>query len=181
MWTLNAAGGELLIRTGVSGRAARLGHRLIIAVGQWHATVNWSDSEPVTAELTVDVQSFQVLRGEGGIKSLSGPEKAVARSNALRSLNVGRFPRIRYAAEVIDKTSDGYRLTGALHIHGASRKHVIDLCTDDLGEAWRLSTRSTVRQSDFGVKPYSLFLGSIRIADEVTVSFTASRDKLASE
>ena len=29
---------------------------------------------------------------------------------------------------------------------------------------------STVRQSDYGIKPYSLLMGSVQVADEVTVS-----------
>ncbi len=74
-----------------------MGHRLTIAMTRWQATVNWEGGEPVTAELVVDTDSFEVLRGEGGVKGLSGPEKAVVRSNALKSLNASRFPEIRFS------------------------------------------------------------------------------------
>jgi polyisoprenoid-binding protein YceI len=180
MWTLDASDGELLVRTGVTGRAARMGHRLTIAMTRWQATVRWAGAEPVTAELTVDTDSFEVLRGEGGVKGLSGPEKALVKSNALRLLNASRYPEIRFiadAGEKIVKTDDGYRLSGTLQIRGKSREHVIDLSTDDLGNSWRMSAESTVRQSDYGVKPYSMLMGSMQVADDVTVSFTAVRVK----
>lgn len=173
VWTLDASDGELLIRTGVTGRAARMGHRLTIAMKSWQATVGWAGAEPVSAQLAVEVDSFEVLRGEGGVKGLSGPEKALVKSNALKSLNAGRYPEIRFTADTIDKTDEGYRLTGKLHIRGKSRKHVIDLRTEDLSGAWQMSAESSVRQTEYGVKPYSLLMGSVRVADEVSVSFTA--------
>ncbi|EPQ76561.1 MULTISPECIES: YceI family protein [Mycobacterium ulcerans group] len=177
VWTLDASDGELLIGTGVAGRAAKMGHRLTIAMTRWQATVNWVADEPSAAELIVEVDSLEVLRGEGGVKGLSGPEKVLVRSNALKSLRADRFPRIEFSADAIEKTADGYRLSGALHIHGTSHQHVIDLHTDDLGDSWRMSTETAVRQSDYGVKPYSLLMGSLQVADEVTISFSAVRAK----
>jgi polyisoprenoid-binding protein YceI len=177
VWTLDASDGELQVRTGVTGRAARMGHRLTIAMTRWQATVSWDGAEPDTAELVVDANSLEVLRGEGGVKGLSGPEKALVKSNALRSLSAGGFPEIHFTADVIDKADDGYRLSGTLQIRGKSREHVIDLRTDDRGDSWRMSAESTVRQSDYGIKPYSLLMGSVQVADDVTVSFTAVHGK----
>lgn len=176
-WTMDASDGELLLRTGVAGRAARMGHRLTIAMTRWQATVSWAGAEPVSAELTVDVDSFEVLRGEGGVKGLSGPEKVLVKSNAMKSLDSGRHPEIRFAADNITKTGDGYRLSGKLYIKGKSRDHVIDLRTEDLGDSWRMSAESSVRQSDYGVKPYSLLMGSMQVTDDVSVSFTAVHAK----
>jgi polyisoprenoid-binding protein YceI len=176
-WTLNASDGELHVHTGVTGRAAKIGHRLTIEMQYWQATVQWAEGEPARAALTVDVDSLEVLHGEGGIKALSGPEKTLVQSNALKSLDSARFPEISFDADTIEKRPDGYRLTGTLRIHGKAREQVIDLRTADLGDAWRLSTEAAVRQSDFGVKPYSLLMGSLKVADEVTVSFSAQRAK----
>ncbi len=177
VWKLDASDGELLVHTGVTGRAAKMGHRLTIAMDSWLATVRWSAGEPAEAELTVEVDSLQVLRGEGGVKALSGPEKTLARSNALKALDADRFPQIRFQASDIDKTDDGYRLTGTLEIHGVAVERGIDLHVDDLGDTWRLSCVADVRQSEFGIKPYSMLMGSMKVVDTVTVSFTAERSK----
>jgi polyisoprenoid-binding protein YceI len=177
VWTFDAADGELTLHTGVAGRAARMGHRLTIAMTRWQASVNWVAGRPDTATLLVQVDSLEVLRGEGGVKGLSGPEKALVRSNALKSLSANRFPEIRFDAGLIDKTDDGYRLSGTLQIRGKEREHVVDLSTEELPGSWRLSLQSAVRQTDFGVKPYSLLMGSLQVADEVVVSFATTRRK----
>jgi polyisoprenoid-binding protein YceI len=154
-----------------------MGHRLTIAMKRWQAAVHWDNAEPVAVELSIEVDSFEVLRGEGGVKALSGPERALVRSNALKSLGANRYPQIRFEADRINLTEDGYRLNGTLQIRARSRQHVIELRTEDLGDSWRISTESTVRQSDYGIKPYSMLLGSMQVADEVTVVFTALHRK----
>ncbi|MEZ0352585.1 YceI family protein [Mycobacterium sp. pR1184] len=177
LWTLDAADGELQLRTGVKGRAARMGHRLTIAMTRWQATVRWVGSDPVAAELAVEADSFEVVGSQGGVKGLSGPEKALVRSNALSSLGADRFPEIRFFADVIEQSQTGYLLTGTLEIRGKQREHVIDLHIEDLDTCWRMSAESTVRQSDYGIKPYSLLMGSAQVADDVTLTFTAVHAK----
>ncbi len=176
-WSLDGSDGDLLIRTGVAGPAAAMGHRLTLAMRQWRATTRWDADEPVGAELIVEVGSLEVVRGEGGVTPLSGPEKILVRSNALRSLDAKRYPRIMFEANAIDKTDEGYRLTGTLTIQATSREQVVDVRTDDQGTNWWLSSETTVRQSDFGIKPYSQLLGALKVADDVVVSFTAKRAK----
>ncbi|MGE2718496.1 YceI family protein [Mycolicibacterium celeriflavum] len=175
-WNLDQSDGELTIRTGVEGRAAKMGHRLTIAMNSWHATVAWSDGEPSEVSLSVEVESLEVLSGEGGVTPLTAPEKALARSNALKVLNAKRFPRIEFETSDIAKSSDGYRLTGTLQINGKARDQVVDLNVQDVDGVWRMSSQTEVRHSDFGLKPYSMLMGSMKVADAVTVALTAKRN-----
>jgi polyisoprenoid-binding protein YceI len=175
-WTLNASDGELLVRTGVTGRAAKMGHRLTLLMNSWEATVRWADGQPVAAHLTVDVDGLAVSHGEGGLMALSAPEKSLARSHALKSLDAARFPRISFEADDIAQTDDGYRLGGTLEIRGTSRTCVVELRVEDLEGAWRMSGEADVRQTEFGVKPYSMLMGAMKVADVVTVAFTAVRN-----
>ena len=177
LWNLDESDGELLVRTGVAGPAAKMGHRLTIAMQAWTAQVRWDGERPVEVELTVEVDSLQVVNGEGGVTPLSPPEKMIARSNALKSLEQRRHPKIRFHADDIDATDDGYRLSGTLEIHGTKRERVVELRVEDLGDAWRMSCEAEVRQSDFGVKPYSLAMGTLKVADVVTVEFVAQQDQ----
>lgn len=174
---LDPSDGELLVHTGVTGRAAKMGHRLTIRMDSWHVSVHWHGTQPRTAELTVDVDSLHVVRGEGGVTPLSGPEKALVRANALKVLDAKRFPQIRFDADDIEETHDGYRLTGTLEIHGRSNRHVVDVRVQDVGDSWRLSSDADVRHTEFGIKPYSMLMGAMKVADDVTVSLRAVWDK----
>ncbi len=176
-WSLDASSGELLILTGVAGPAAKTGHRLTIAMQTWQATVDWSGKKPTAVDLTVAVDSLDVLKGEGGLTPLAGPEKGIARSNALKSLDAKKFPQIRFTATDVAASADGYRLSGSVEIHGKSRPQVVDLKVEDRGDAWAMSAQTTITQTDFGVKPYSLLMGAIKVADEVTIAFSATHAK----
>lgn len=177
MRMFDASSGQLIVKTGVTGRASRIGHRLTIAMNAWQATVSWTGQEPSGVDVNVDVKSLEVLHGEGGVTPLSGPEKALVRANALKSLAADRFAAIRFQADDIERTADGYRLTGTLEIHGRTRPRSINVRVEDLDDTWQLSCVTQVRQSEFGIKPYSMFIGSMKVADDVTVSYTGSRPK----
>jgi polyisoprenoid-binding protein YceI len=174
---LTAAEGELQIVTGVAGPAAKMGHRLTIAMASWRADVQWRGKQPIAVELVVDVDSLQVIKGEGGVTPLSGPEKGVVRSNALKALDVKKYPQITFTAEGITKTATGYRLDGTVQIHGTSRPQTVDLAVEESGDVWVMSASVPVLQTQFGVKPYSLFVGSLKVADEVNLRFTARHRK----
>ena len=176
-WNLDQSDGELLVHTGVDGRAAKMGHRLSIAMNAWRATVGWAHGEPAELQLTVEVASLEVVSGEGGVTPLSGPEKRLARTNALKVLDAKRYPQIRFETADIAMSRDRYRLTGTFDIHGKQRECVVDLAVEDLGDAWRMSCQAEVRHSEFGLKPYSMLMGSMKVAEIVTVSFTARREK----
>ena len=177
-WTFGPSDDAVLeIQTGVTGKAAKMGHRLTIAVTRWRAVVEWSGDEPGSLELTADVDSIDVVDGQGGITPLLGPEKMVARLNALKTFDAKRFPHITFRASDITATDDGFRLDGTLEIHGETRDHTVQLQVTAEAQTWRLSSESVVRQSDFGIKPYSQMLGAMKVVDEVSVAFSATRRK----
>jgi len=176
-WSLTPADGELHIRTGVDGRAAKMGHRLTIGMRSWQAAVRWAGGKPTGVELTADVDSLEVLSGAGGLTPLAGPERGIARSNALKSLDAKKFPQIRFSADDVAETDEGYRLTGNVEIHGTSRPQSVDVKVEGRDEAFALSAQVKVRQTDFGIKPFSLLLGSLKVADEVTIGFAAKHPK----
>ena len=173
-WTLDAAdGGQLAVRTDVVGKASRMGHRLTIAVTSWTATVEWSGDAPTTVVLTAEVPSLDVVHGEGGLTPLLGPEKVVAKANALKSFDAERYPRIQFRSEDITAVDSGFRLAGTVEIHGVSRQVAVEVTVADLGDRWHIRSETAVRQSDYEITPYSQMFGAMKVADEVIVTFDA--------
>ena len=170
--SFTAADGDLLIHTGVAGPAARTGHRLTIAVRDWNAEVAWSGGTPTAVDATIVVDSLEVIAGEGGLTPMAGPERGIARGNALKSLNAKKFGEITFHAPSVTATPTGYTLDGQLTIAGKSRPTTVDLAVDGT----HITFDTTLTQSDFGVKPYSLAMGTLKVADEVrlTLDVTAS-------
>lgn len=174
-WQLDASHGQLLVRTDVAGRAAKMGHRLTIVLERWEATVSWTRDRPTAVELAVEVDSLRVLQGDGGMTPLTAPEKTLIRSNALKCLDSKKHRLIRFGSSDIEPTDDGYRLTGELEIHGRRKPHVVELGVRHQPDgSWQLSGESRVLHSDFGVRRYSMLMGAMQVADEVTVSFSGT-------
>ncbi|RRR48144.1 YceI family protein [Mycolicibacter terrae] len=170
----DASHGQLLLGTGVTGRAAKMGHRLTMVMQRWQAAVSWSGERPTAVALTVDVDSLQVLRGDGGLTPLTAPEKSLIRTNALKCLDAGRYGHIRFECTDIAATDGGYRLAGSLQIRDRSRPHVIAVRVAELDGSWRVDGETVVRHSDFGIRRYSMLMGAMQVADEVTVSLSAT-------
>lgn len=172
-WTLSASDGELLLHTGVTGTAARVGHRLTIAMRSWDATMYWqghgASAQPVKAELTIDVNSFEVVRSEGGVTPLSGAEKALVRTNALKLLRARRFPQARFVSADFERDGDTVRMHGALEFFGQVRDHTLEVRIKD----GVVSGETVVRHSDYGIKQYSMLIGAMKVADDVRVTFRA--------
>ena len=100
-WTLDASDGELLIQTDVAGRAARLGHRLTLAVNSWRAAVTWAEEKDVshvtaiTASSSRDTQRFLARLGLAPVAMVRVANTALLRHKltpeAIRPLDRGIF------------------------------------------------------------------------------------------
>lgn len=170
-WNLTADDGELRLFTGTAGRAARTGHKLTIAMNSWQATADVdSDGHPTSVELTVDVDSLEVLKGEGGLAPWTGAEPGIARSNALKSLDGKKFPTITYRSTGVARDGDTYRVSGDLTIHGVTQPHPLTVTADGA----TFSAETVVTQTDFKIKPFSLMMGTVKVADDVRLTLTAT-------
>ena len=153
--------GTLSVRTGVEGAAARMGHRLVLAVEQWSATVDLDGGEPVAVTLRADLTSLKVRSGSGGVTPLTPVDKQVILRNAAKTLDVQKHPEVLFRGEV----QPGFVVVGELAIHGESRPLQAEIEVVD----GRARGSIPVVQSDFGIKPYSLMLGQLKVADAVVV------------
>ena len=169
MWEFGPDNGSITILTDVAGRAARTGHRLTIEMDEWSGWARTHDDEPTAFGGTIVVDSLRVVSGQGGLTPMTAPERAAARANALKSLHAGEHPQISYESSSITSTSDGYRADGTLRINGRSRPHGLILTVTDSDDGRTVTATTTVSHADVGLKPYSLMMGALKVADEVGI------------
>ena len=151
---LGPADASLEVHTFREGAAAKVGHDLVLAVTRWEATV---DGEAVS--LTADPGSIEVREGRGGVKPLSDRDRSeIVRNIAGKVLGTGR---IEFAGTAAGE-GDGWEVVGDLTMAGATRPLRVRL-----DAAWR--GRVTLRQSDWGIKPYRGLMGALKVRDAVEV------------
>jgi polyisoprenoid-binding protein YceI len=114
-----------------------------------------------------------VLSGAGGVTPLTGPEKLIVRSNALKTLNAKKFPTVEFRAQEIKGTGTGYSLRGPLTLHGRTETIEVDVDVADVDGVVQLGARTEVSHKAFGIKPYSMAMGAMKVADLVTIEFSA--------
>jgi hypothetical protein len=66
-------------------------------------------------------------------------------------------------------------IEGTLTLHGVSRGIRLQVSSPEPG---RYRGSATIRQSDFGITPYSGFFGALKLLDEVTVEFEVTIEGL---
>jgi len=172
---IGPAQGSLRISTRREGAGARLGHDLLIEATRWEGKVEISEGPSGRVEVTVDGRSLEVREGHGGARSLSDGDRQEIHSNIERKvLHTDRYPTIRFQSrEVQGLSSDQGRvqamLVGNLEMAGRSAPATVEVTVEPGQGGIRAHARARIRQTDWGIKPFSAFLGALKVADEVGV------------
>jgi YceI-like domain len=158
----------LTVRTKKGGAAAKAAHNLVIEVTSWQGTLA---VEPQTRiSLTADAGSLRVREGVGGMMELGDDDKAGIEQTIDEEV-LKRSP-IVFESSDVQASPDGSRLSvsGDLELAGAVHPIAFELAVDD----GRLTGSATVKQTDWGMKPYSALFGTLKVIDEVLVGIDAT-------
>jgi hypothetical protein len=178
-YELGPGSGRMLIKTGRAGLAARAGHDLTIEITKWTARVVVPDSDggavagaTVTAEF--DLGSLAVREGTGGAKPLTDRDRRDILATARTIL--GDTATAGFTSSRVIPAPAGFSsaaptsgaIEGTLTLRGTSKPVRLQV-TSPAPRRFRGS--ATVRQTDFGITPYSGFFGALKLRDEIIVEF----------
>ena len=161
--------GRIILRTFRDGLAAQAGHDLTIEAVRWSGElVVAPDLTPASLTVTVDLGALVVRAGTGGIKSLTDRDKREIAVSARKVLSSDRYPEATFTATSFEPgpADTGGTIVGTLTLTGRSQPQRLQVTQTGPGQ-YRATT--TIRQTSFGIKPYSAFLGSLKVADAVEV------------
>ena len=144
-----------------------VGHDLEIEITRWRGKV---DVEPRAVQINADPRSLSVLRGTGGAKPLSEKDRADIKANLEKVLMVQRFPEILFRSTDVSG-GDHLQVAGELAMAGNNRSLRFPLEMVSTGSTRRVSGVVAVKQTDWGLKPYSAMLGALKVRDMVEVVF----------
>ena len=168
--------GRLQIKTGRAGLGRRAGHDLTIEATRWSGEVVVAVRDPGWSSVRVSVEtgSLVVWEGSGGLKPLTDTDRAEIKRTleGKALLDTAEHPTITFRSTSVVGTPQAFEITGDLTIKG--RTHPVTVRGKGNGgnllRGW-----ATVTQSTWGIKPYTAFLGALRLADEVRVEFEVAR------
>ncbi|HEY1480819.1 MAG TPA: YceI family protein [Gaiellales bacterium] len=164
--------GTLSVRTGRTGAAAKAGHNLLLHVGTWSVLlVAGDDAAGTSVQLDADAASLRVREGHGGMQALGDDDRASIEQTI--DEDVLKKQSISFRSTRLEPTADGagFRVEGELSIVGTTRPVTFEIAVDEGGT---LRGGMVLKQSDWGIKPYSTLFGALKVVDEVEVALEAS-------
>ncbi len=152
---------SLHVETGRSGAAAKAGHDLIIDVTSWEATLEVGDASSLS--LSADPTSLRVREGKGGMQALKDDDKEDIHKTIDK--DVLKQKDVSFTSSSIESAGDGLKVSGDLAMGGKSKPITFQLSES----GGTLSGSASLKQSDWGIKPYSALFGALKVNDEVKV------------
>ncbi|MBO0808490.1 MAG: YceI family protein [Actinobacteria bacterium] len=166
-YRLGPGDGRLMLRTFRDGLAARAGHDLTIEATRWSGDLTVAaDETPSALAVHIEMGSLVVREGSGGVKPLTDRDRREIAVIARKVLAADRHPEATFTADGFDRDGGGWRVTGSLTLAGRTRP--LRLRIDETGPD-RYQITASVTQSDFGLKPYTGFMGALRVRDAVDI------------
>lgn len=158
---------DCTVLTFKEGLLSRVAHDLKLRVHRFGV-----DGDASTRRLTAtaDPASLRVvcamLAGRESPATLSASDcRKIDQSIATDVLEATRHPTIRFQSEPITVDGDKARIDGVLTLHGVSRPLHLDATRTD--GTWY--ARVALHQPDFGIRPFTALMGTLRVRPEVTV------------
>jgi polyisoprenoid-binding protein YceI len=169
IYELGPDDGTLAVRTGRTGTVAKAGHDLLLHVTKWTGTLDDGD-EPSVA-LDADATSLKVREGTGGMMALDDGDLA----NIEQTIDDDVLKRqdISFRSTRVETTADGLSVTGDLTLRGTTRPIAFDLTVGD----GRAHGAAVVKQTEWGMKPYTALFGALKVADDVRVEIDVALDQ----
>lgn len=165
----------LLARRG--GPLARVGHDHIVASRQLQGYVLTPGAGGARADVYVSLEDLEVddpaMRVEAGLTTALSPEDiAGTRRNMLEKvLESHRHPFMSIRVRAVEAAGAGAVLSCDITLHGVTRALRIPALLESDADSLSVSGRFSLRQTDFGITPYSILGGALQVQDRVDLTF----------
>lgn len=162
---------RIVLRTYRQGIAARAGHDLVLLATEWQgrATVPAQPGSEPSVDLEVDLRKLEVVEGTGGVKPLTDSDRQEILKQLGKTLRTDDHPSVTFRSSSIQVDGERAVVEGDLALNGQSHP----LRFEVVQEGAAVTGKTEVVQSQWGIKPYSGFLGALKLRDAVGVEVMA--------
>lgn len=174
-YTIVASESSFWVFAGKSGLFSALAHDHEIGVKSFTGkiTVPESGASGGSLELDINAQSLAVLDK----KPSEEDKKKIYNSMHSEVLESAKHPKITFkSVSVSDLKQTGgenytFTLNGDLTLHGVTKSVAVPVSLTINQQQLRAVGKYTLKQTDYGIKPYSAAGGTIKVKNEVVINF----------
>jgi hypothetical protein len=162
-------GNALRILVYRGGSAARLGHNHVLRAAGLR--VEWAAAGPVLSfrldALDIDPPALRAALGPAFSSAVDDEARAGTRANLLKALDAAAHPAV--VVRTLQQLGEGGRRTveAEISLHGVTRRQwfVAEV------QGRRARGELVIRQSDFGIQPFTVLGGLLAVQDALVVQF----------
>jgi len=156
------------------GKLAALGHDHVVAS---HELTGFIAPDAGVAEVSIPLSTLTVdepeLRRAAGFPGqLSPSDIQNTRVNMLNHvLDPRRHPFVAVSVSQVPARSGPATVEAELMLNGVTRPEKAEITIEPGTERMHVGGRMSIRQTDFGLVPYAILAGGIRVEDELVIRF----------
>jgi polyisoprenoid-binding protein YceI len=164
-------GSRLMVKTGKAGLFGFAGHTHLVQARSFQGEVVYFPKAPSNSRIRITVLA-------DSLEVLTPPDTAEIRkvTAAMHSdvLHTSDHHEISLVSHQVAPTRDGFHVLTALTLVGQTRELPVDVVATVGLDTLRVSTHFSIRQTDFGITPYSGGPGgTVKVADRLVFDIRA--------
>lgn len=182
-FVIDAGRSAFVVQTFKDGAASALAHDHTVRATELKGEVIFDPAAPQSARLNVTVQTRSLVVDEPEVRKRYAlppivPERdrrtVDSEMKGPGQLDVARFPTMSFSTTGVDNPSQeagALRLlvVGDLTIHGVAQRVRIPVSVVVADGLVTGTGKLKLKVSDYGIKPYSAYLGAVKVKDEVVL------------
>jgi polyisoprenoid-binding protein YceI len=181
-YLVDANGSRFTVRAYATGMLSAFGHNPTIAIPDVQGEVQFASGTLEDATLRIVIQAASLVVTDD---ISDNDRQEIERRMHDEVLETNGFPEIIYEcshASSIQKMGEGLylvALNGELALHGVTRNLPVSARVTLKGDSVRAAGEFSIRQSDYEIRPVSAAGGTVKLKDELKLSFDISARKQA--
>jgi polyisoprenoid-binding protein YceI len=156
---------RLQVHTYKGGLLGMFGHEHDIRAHAFEGTVIYNPRDASASSVTVRVRTDSLLVVPA---SDSSDIPDITRTMREEVLRVDSFPEIRFTSTAVEFQDSTVHLRGDFTMVGRTQPVEMDLVLKLMPPILYVQGSFTVKQTEFGIRPYSTALGTVQVKDEIT-------------
>jgi len=178
VYRLDSAKSSVWILVDKSGPLASFGHRHVIKVGRLQGFASVAPGAATHADVRFPVASLEVdapgdLKHFGVDDSPSKADIKGTRNHMLGEsvLDANRYPWVNLQISIARTRTGSEPIKAIIQLHGQQKTLDLSTTLAHPARAWKVTGGFSIKQTEFGITPYSVMLGALRVKDKIDIRY----------